>query len=167
MISSNDKAMCVLPIASVATNATAYMSFSKVGNGGEKFDYANILFHIGAAATTSAVMTTLKLTESDTVTSASSMSAIVALTGGTATSSSVGFVIPTAQVAGGGLVEFQLDLRKRKKYLGLTATPAQTLVIGATALLSRASESQDTTTDKRISNLANTTAVSVGKLVTA
>jgi len=165
MISSNDKAMCVLPIASVATNATAYLSFSRLGNSAEKFDYANILFHIGAAATTSAVMTTLNLKESDTVTSPSSMTAIVALTGGTATSSSVGFVIPAAQAAGGNLVEFQLDLRKRKKYVGLTATPAQTLVLGATALLSRASESQDTTTDMQLSNLANTSAVSVGLLV--
>jgi len=165
MISSNDKAMCVLPIASVATNATAYLSFSRLGNSAEKFDYANILFHVGTSATTSAVMTTLNLKESDTVTSPSSMTAIVALTGGTATSSSVGFVIPAAQAAGGNLVEFQLDLRKRKKYVGLTATPAQTLILGATALLSRASESQDTTTDMQLSNLANTSAVSVGLLV--
>jgi len=165
MISSNDKAMCVLPIASVATNATAYLSFSRLGNSAEKFDYANILFHVDTSATTSAVMTTLNLKESDTVTSPSSMTAIVALTGGTVTSSSVGFVIPAAQAAGGNLVEFQLDLRKRKKYVGLTATPAQTLILGATALLSRASESQDTTTDMQLSNLANTSAVSVGLLV--
>ena len=165
MISSNDKAICALPVASVASTATAVLTFSKLGNAAEEFRYANILFHVGTSATTSAVMTTLKLTESDTVTNASSQTAIVALTGGTVTSSSVGFVIPTALAGGGNLVEFQLDLRKRKKYVGLSATPAQTLVLGATALLSRASESQDTTTDMQISNLEATTATGVELLV--
>ena len=166
MIHSNDKAMCVIPLATTATNATAKMSFSKIGNGGEKFDYANILVHVGTSATTSAVMTTIKLSESDTASSVSSMTDIVAFTGGTATSSTVGFVIPTAQAGGGNLVEFRVDLRKRKKYVGLSLTPAQGLILGATAMLSRASESQDTTTDAQISNLESTSATSVGKLVT-
>lgn len=166
MIESNDKAMVVIPIATTATNATQKMSFSKIGNGGERFDYANILVHVGTSATTSAVMSTLKLSESDTVSSVTSMTDIVAFTGGTATSSSVGFVIPTAQAGGGNLVELRVDLRKRKKYLGLTQTPGQSLICGASALLTRASESMDTTTDAQISNLESTSAVSVGKLVT-
>lgn len=165
MIHSNDKAQCVIPIATVATNATQKMSFSKIGNNGESFDHANIVIHVGTSATTSAVMATLKLSESDTVTSVTSMTDIVALTGGTETSTSVGFVIPTEQENGGNLIEFMLDLRKRKKYLGLTLTPGQSLIQGATALLSRASESQDTTTDMQISNLENTDAVSISKLV--
>ena len=165
MIAMNDKAMCAIPIATVATNATAKMSFSKIGNNGEKFDYANILVHVGTSATTSAVMSTLKVSESDSVSSVSSMTDIVALTGGTATSTSVGFVIPTSHAGGGNLVELRIDLRKRKKYLGLSLTPGQSLILGATALLSRASESQDTTTDAQISNLESTSAVSVGKLV--
>ena len=100
MLELNNKAQCVIPIATVATNATAKMSFSKVGNSGESFDYANILVHVGTSATTSAVMSTLKLSESDTVTSVTSMTDIVAFTGGTATSTSAGFVIPTAQAGG-------------------------------------------------------------------
>lgn len=166
MIRSNDNAKCAIPIATVATNATAKLSFSKIGNGGERFDYANILVHVGTSATTSAVLSTLKLSESDTVTSVSSMTDIVAFTGGTATSTSVGFVIPTAQAGGGNLVELRVDLRNRKKYVGMTVTPGQSLILGATALLSRASESQDTTTDMQLSNLESTSAVSVGKLVT-
>ena len=166
MLQINDKAMCVIPIATVATNATSKMSFSKLGNGGERFDYANILVHVGTSATTSAVMTTIKLSESDSVSSVTSMTDIVAFTGGTATSSTVGFVIPTAQAGGGNLVEFRVDLRKRKKWVGLTLTPAQSLILGATAMLTRASESMDTTTDAQISNLESTSATSVGKLVT-
>ena len=166
MIQLNDKAMAVIPIATVATNATSKLSISNIGNNGESYDYANILIHVGTSATTSAVLSTLKLSESDTVTSVTSMTDIVAFTGGTATSTSAGFVIPTAQAGGGNLVEFRVDLRKRKKYLGLTVTPGQSLILGATAELSRASESQDTTTDMQISNLESTSAVSVGKLVT-
>jgi len=166
MIKSNDQAQCVIPIATVATNATAKMSIDRVGNNGETFDYANILVHVGTSATTSAVMSTLKLSESDSVTSVTSMTDIVAFTGGTATSTSAGFVIPTAQAGGGNLVELRVDLRNRKRYLGLTMTPGQSLICGATAILSRASESQDTTTDMQISNAESTSAVSVGKLVT-
>ena len=165
MIHSNDNAQCVIPVATVATNATAKMSFSKIGNSGETFDYANILVHVGTSATTSAVMSTLKLSESDSVTSVTSMTDIVAFTGGTQTSTSVGFVIPTAQAGGGNLVAFQVDLRNRKKYLGLTVTPGQSLVCGATAILSKSSESSDSTTDARISNLESTSASSVGKIV--
>jgi len=165
MIQSNNKAQCVIPTDSVATNATAEMSFSRVGNNGETFDYANILVHVGTSSTSSAVMSTLKLAESDDTTVASSMTDIVAFTGGTETSTSAGFVIPTSQAGGGNLVEFQVDLRKRKKYLSLNMTPGQTLVCGATALLSRASESQDSTSDMQISNLESTSATSIGKIV--
>ena len=170
MNAMNDHAVCALPDATVASNATAKMSFSKIGNNYETFDHANILIHTGTSATTSATFTTMKLSESDSVTSASSMTDIVALTGGTVTSASVGFVLPgestSSAISGGGnVVEFQLDLRKRKKYVGLSITPGQSLVCGATALLSKASESQDTTTDMTITNNSATNAVGAETLV--
>jgi hypothetical protein len=141
------------------------MSFSRIGNNGEKFDYANILIHAGTNASTSAIFSTLKLSEDDSTTSVTSMTDITDFTGGTATSTSVGFVLPTGKTGGGNLVEFRVDLRKRKKYLGLTITPGQTLVCGATALLSRPSQSVDSVADMKITNNESTAAEGVSKLV--
>ncbi|MDD4890977.1 MAG: hypothetical protein PHU85_13735 [Phycisphaerae bacterium] len=94
------------------------------------------------------------------------MSAIVALTGGTATSASVGFVIPTTALAGGGIVEFQIDLRDRKRYLGLSITPGQSLVVGAHADLFRSRESKDTAATRTLTNSGATSDASICKIVT-
>ncbi len=151
--------VCNVP-ASVATNATQALSFDTAG-----FDFANVKVLCSTNATTSAAFSTLKFTESDTVTSASSMDAIVALTGGTATSTSVGFVIPTTTITGGGVAaEFQLDLRKRKRYLGIQSTPGQALTVGVVGTLV-GEESADSTTEKSESNLAATSVTGCGKIV--
>jgi hypothetical protein len=129
------------------------------------FDSLKLKVCGGTAATTSALYTTLKITESDTVTNASSQTAIVALTGGTATSSSVGFVVPTSAAtaanAAGHIVDFQVDLRKRKRYLGLSITPAQGLIVGAQGQLHREEYTRDTVAEKFISNLESTTTSTV------
>lgn len=148
--------------ASVATNATQSMSFDTSG-----YDFANVKVLCSTNATTSAVFSTLKWSESDTVTSPSSQTDIVALTGGTATSTSVGFVLPTSGITGGGVaVEFQIDLRKRKKYLGVQATPGQALTVGIVADLDK-DQSADTTTTKAESNLVATAISSCAKIVNA
>ena len=71
---------------------------------------------------------TIKWSESDSSTDYTSMTDIVALTGGTATSSTVGFVIPYYGSASKGTVlEFNIDLRKRQKYMALVINgPAMT-----------------------------------------
>jgi hypothetical protein len=121
-------------------------------------------------ATNKAALTTLKITESDTVTSISSQSAIVALTGGTATSTSVGFVIPAATAMGlGAGIEFQIDLRKRKRYLGLQVTPGDATANGsfAVAKLSRGTYSRDTAAEKYVQDAANTSSTQCAKIVQA
>jgi Trk-type K+ transport system membrane component len=159
----HNKAHVATAAASVATNATQSLSFDTSG-----FDFANAKVLVGTSATTSAVFTTLKWSESDTVTSPSSQTAIVALTGGTATSTSVGFVLPTAAIAGGGVAaEFQIDLRKRKKYLGCQVTPAQASQVVAICVDLTKDQSADSTTTKAESNLAATSVSSCAKIVTA
>jgi hypothetical protein len=155
-----NKAYVNTAAASVATNATQSLSFDTSGHDFGVFDVL-----VGTNATTSAVFTTLKFTESDTTSSPTSQSAIVSLTGGTATSTSVGFVLPTTTIAGGGVAaEFQLDLRKRKKYVGLQITPAQALVVGVVGRLTK-DQSADTTTTKAESNLSATSVSSCAKIV--
>lgn len=166
MIVEHDGAICIMPAATCATNATQGMSIETAGYGEAVLDVI-----VGTHATNGAAIGTLKLSESDTVTSPSSMTDIVALTGGTATSTSVGFVIPGAASLGpGGAIEFQVDLRKRKRYLGLTITPGSTTMnIAAIARLVRGSESDDTATQKSAvtNNVLGTSATQVGLIVRA
>lgn len=71
-------------------------------------------------STTNNYFGTIKWAESDTSTDVTSMTDIVALTGGTATSSTVGWVWPNyASASKATVVEFNIDLRKRAKYIGL------------------------------------------------
>lgn len=162
-IQSNNGALLIMPAATCATNATQSMVFESSGKG-----QANIYVLAGTHATNGAALTTLALKESDTLTSHSSMSGIVAFTGGTATSTSVGFVIPTAAALGpGGIVEFQVDLRKRKKYIGLVITPGSTTMnIAALGRLTREAESSDSATEKSaVTNHALTSATQCAKVV--
>lgn len=164
MIRTDSNAVCFMPPATCATNATQTMAFDTKG-----YDRANVYVLLNTHATNGTTVQTLTFSESDTVTSASSMTDIVALTGGTATSTSVGFVIPLVATAGtGGTIEFQIDLRKRKRYLGLEITHgATTMYSGAIAILSRSEQSCDTTTTKRETNLNSTAVKGVISVVTA
>jgi hypothetical protein len=161
----HNKAHVATAAASVATNATQSLSFDTSG-----FDFANAKVLVGTNVTTSAVFTTLKWSESDTVTSPSSMTDIVALTGGTATSASAGFVLPTGTaIEGGGVAaEFQMDLRNRKKYVGCQVTPAQdpSLIVCIDCDLTK-DISADSTTTKAVTNLAATSVSSCAKIVSA
>lgn len=165
MIPANEGASVGLPPASIATNGALALSFDSKG-----YDQANITIDVATCGTDSVAFSTLRITESDTVTVASSMSGIVALTGGTATSTSAGFVVPTPATMenGGRAIEFQIDLRKRKRYIGLYATNTeQALVMAAHARLTRSEKSADSATERAVTNMENTDAVSVSQIVTA
>jgi len=167
MIHANEGKLINMPAASAATTATQSMVID-----GKGYDQCNIMVNIGTHATNGTTIATCKVTESDTATLISSQSAIVALTGGTVTSSTVGFVLPLVAAAGRGMiVEFQIDLRKRKRYLGLQITSGATTVhVGAIARLTRSKDSADTATEKSVSgtnHISLTNATSVGVVVTA
>ena len=162
MRTEHNKAHVASAAATVATNATQKLTFDTSG-----FDTANVKVLVGTNATTSATFTSMAWSESDTVTNVSSMTSIASLTGGTATSSTVGFVLPGAAgtaLGGGVACEFQIDLRNRKKYLGLEVTPAQSLVFGVVADLTK-DQSADTTTEKTESNIESTSVTSCAKIV--
>jgi hypothetical protein len=125
----DSKVELLLEGQTAATNSTSYGYLDTIG-----WQAAKVLVAFGTAATTSAVATTLSLTEGTNSTAAS---AVVALTGGTATDSSHGFVIPTGVTTEGVVVAFDVDLRKRSRYLRLNVTPAQANSFAAMALLTR------------------------------
>ena len=164
MIQSNDCAMVVMPPAATATNATQRMSFDMRG-----FGRANIQVLIGTHTTTTAVVTGLKISEDDTVTSASSMTDIAALCCSNTTSTSAVNAVPAGSVQGlGTIVEFQLDLRKRKRYVGLSVLvdTVATAIVGAIARLTKSSESKDSAAQKSLPlNLASTAVVGCAQVV--
>jgi hypothetical protein len=136
------------PPKAVATQTTyADWAFSTDG-----YEHANIyVMATTSAASQTAAFTTLALTESDTVTVATSQTTIAAFQGGTATSATAGFVMPTGQE--NLLHEFQVDLRKRKRYIGVKAmTGTATATLTMIAVLSRGMQSAETTTTKLILN---------------
>jgi hypothetical protein len=159
----NDCAVCVMPPHTVATNATHTMTVDCAD-----FDQMNVYVGMNTHATNKAELSVFKFTEG---TNTSCGTAIVALTGGTVTSSSVGFHIDEATEMGpGAVVEFQIDLRKRKRYIDLRLTPGDTTAneTYAIALLSRGTYSRDSYTEKYCKNYGSATSnTSVAQVVTA
>ena len=165
MVKGQDGAIVFTPPSdTIATNASHTLVFDKSG-----YDYAVIDVLLGDSATNGGDITVCKLVEHSSVTSVSSMSAIVPFTGGTVTSSSVGFVIPADAATGAGaVIEFQVDLRKRKKMLGLVVTSGTTAMrFSSIARLTRARESADSAAEKSFSAKCYTltAGTSVAKIV--
>lgn len=165
MIQANEGSLVALPPVASVTNASKYMSFDK-----SEFDQANIMVICGTHTTTTAVVTGLKISESDTVTSASSMTDIAALCASNTTSTSAVNAIPAGSIQGlGGIItEFQLDLRKRKKYVGLTIATdtVATAVVSAIARLTRSKQSSDSAAQKSLPlNLAATAVVGCQQII--
>lgn len=165
MINANEGSLVVLSPVASATNASKYMSFDK-----REFDQANIYVICGTHTTTTAVVTGLKISESDTITSASSMTDIAALCASNTTSTSAVNSIPAGSVQGlGGIItEFQLDLRKRKRYVGLSVVTATdvTAIVSAIARLTRSKQSSDTAAQKSLPlNLVDTNVVGCQQVI--
>ncbi len=166
MNEANEGAMVVLPPAATATNATQTFSFDRTG-----FDHANIMVIVGTHTTTTAAITGLKIAESDTITSATSMTDIAALCCSNTTSTSAVNSIPAGSVQGlGGVItEFQIDLRKRKKYIGgvIAADTVATAIMAVLCRLTRSGESKDSATLKSLPlNKAATNVVGCMQVVT-
>lgn len=146
--------MSMPPTLQTAASTTT-MSFSKLDVNGQPFDYANWFINLGTQVTNcSAVhIQEVLVAESDTITSPSSMTTIVAFSGSATTDATHGWTIPAVLTTGkGGVAELQMDLRKRKKYIGVTITGAaaasNVTTISAVVLLSRGKESRDTAAQK-------------------
>ena len=134
------KAVIVQPV-STASGATTTITIDRLG-----YDECIIVASIGTAADT-ALPLAMAVTECDT--SNGSYAAIVALTGGTATSTSAGFVMPattatTATTTAHGL--FQIDCKARKRYLQCSMTPGTVAVVSLVAILLQPEELPSGTT---------------------
>jgi len=155
MLQNNNSGIVAMPPTLQTAASTDTMSFSKLDANGQPYDYANWYINLGTQVTNcSAVhVQEILIAESDTVTSPSSMTTIVAFSGSATTDATHGWTIPAVLYTGkGGVVELQMDLRKRKKYIGVTITGAaaasNVTTISAVVLMSRGKESRDSKAQK-------------------
>lgn len=117
---------------SVATTATASGHVDTLG-----YEEAAVDIALDSAGATSSNPATLKLQEAD-VTNDSSFADITGFVG----DATDGFTIPAADTASPQLVRLNLDLRKRKRYLRVVATPAGAAqLLAATVVLGKAKDS--------------------------
>ena len=136
MISENNVKTILLPPIVTGAGSSHDMSFDTVG-----FDYCVIDVIQGTHNTAAYQLQEIRLSESDTITSATSMTRIVALSSSQATTASHAYAIPTlAATSIGSILTLQFDLKKRKRYIGLYLLAHATdpsAVVGAIARLSR------------------------------
>lgn len=157
MINANEGKTAISPGIAV-TNATALHTLDLDTSGS---DQMNVYISCGTHNSATEAIDTVSVYESDTVTVATSMTLIAALSSGTATSASASNILPTAAVMalGGVMQELQIDLRKRKKYVGIavqSGVVAAGCSIGIIARSTRNEQSADTAAQKDQEDLGAT-----------
>ena len=158
MIDSNEGKTAIL-INLATTNATAEHTLDLDTSGS---DQCNVYIMAGSHNSGTEAINTVSVYESDTVTQATNMTLIAALSSGaTATSTSASNILPLAavQALGGNIQEIQIDLRKRKKYLGIAVESGGVTAgaaIGILARLTRNEQSADTAAQKDQEDLGAT-----------
>lgn len=161
----NVKTILLAPVLATAAG-TFDMAFDRTG-----FDYCVIDVIVGTGATNTMCISSLEVFESDTVTVASSMTKIVALSGSAATSATFGYAIPAGNATSvGNIITLQFDLKPRKKYIGLymlTSAAGGSAVIAAVARMSRGEISPITATQHDGIDLSATAVSGCIKVVTA
>jgi len=125
----------IVPTTAITAASTANWGFVDT----KGYDYLSIaLVEMSASASTQ--LGGLRIRESDTLPTAfTDLTAIVALTGAAATSTSAGFALPypNSASAQGNIYKANIDLKGRKRYIGLDYIPSVTTQAAAVALLFR------------------------------
>ncbi len=130
-----------------ATNATETNTVSgTLTNGGTGYveldclgyDYAVVAVALSKSNTTSNAPSIVKLGESD-ITGTSNYTTITAFSGATATATNVNFLIPVTGVLTDqpNVYKFGVDLRNRRRYLLVSASPVTTASLTVAAELGR------------------------------
>lgn len=133
----------VIPMFEGLTMTSAGTVFGTVDTRG--FDFCQINLEAGTGAAASTAVTTLRLAESDTLLTAyTGGTAVTQFVGAAAISTSAGFVLPALSSTKKNVYQMNVDLRGRKRYLGLDFAPEkQTVGVGCQAALSRAADHAD------------------------
>lgn len=129
-----------VPIFEGLTMTSAGTVFDAVDTLG--YDYLSIDLVAGTGEAASTAVTTLRLCESDTdPTAYTGGTAITACVGAAATSTSAGFVLPALSSTKQNVYRFNIDLKGRKRYIGVNFAPEkQTVGVACLAHLFRVAD---------------------------
>ena len=141
------KVVDVLMPTAMVSNATTTASIDTLG-----FDYLQLIWHLATATSTAGIAVECKVVESDDLTT---YTAIVPFTGGTATSTSVGFVIPNAHATIDQQFVMNMDLRGRKRYLKCSISPHTNQINYIVGVLDRAKVMPDTIAEANVALMVN------------
>jgi len=158
----SSSARSLSPPASYASTATLQHTIDVSG-----YDEAIWDVEFGTNTTTNGAPATFKFLESD-ITDATGFATVSGLVGGTNTAG--GFTIPAQSALGvGAIVQFQIDLRARKRYLQLQVTPGTSgaQVLSANAQLFRGEQLPVSAAQKSIGNRDATSSTAVALIVQA
>lgn len=165
MINEQNKKMCLLQPTQQSTT-TKYASWDCKGA-----DYATVQVMLNAATAGSASYSAIKLTEHSANTAVTDQSDVAAFhaTHSANTDATHQCTFPSpAQVTAGTIMEFQVDLRKRERYMGLTIDPTgdnTTQSCAAVVTLTRLKESKESTSGVSEANLQDTNNTAVTRIV--
>jgi hypothetical protein len=126
-----DSKVVVLNAPLITTTATAASVYGYLDCLG--WDYAKIIFSPTIGTATGIAFKAIAITEGTNSTAAT---AIVALRGGSATAASVGFVVGNLSTYKSTVV-YDLDLRKRERYLRTLVVPGEKACFSVIAVLTR------------------------------
>jgi len=159
----------VIDLALATTNATALHSVDMDTKGA---DYLNLYVFCGSHDSATEGIESITVYESDTVTQATNMDEIASISSAESTSTAASNLLPLAAVmALGGVVnEIQIDLKKRKRYIGLaskTGAIAAGMPYGVLARFTRNEQSKDTATQKAGLDLGATDVIGCMAVLTA
>lgn len=132
-----------LPMFEGLTMTSAGTVFGTIDTRGFDFCQINLVAGTGEAASTA--VTTLRVSEADTLLTAyTGGTAVTNLVGAAAVSTSAGFVLPALSSTVQNVFTMNVDLKGRKRYLGLNFAPEkQTVGVSAHAVLSRVADGAD------------------------
>lgn len=128
-----------IPMAEGLTMTSAGTVMGSVDTQGYDFLAIDVVAGTGEAASTA--LETLRMCESDDTTLLTAYTdgdAVTAFVGAAAASTSAGFVLPALSTTKQNVYRFNIDLRGRKRYIGVNFAPEkQTVGVGLTAILAR------------------------------
>jgi len=109
------------------------------------FDTCILALVAGTGDAASTAVSTLRVCESDTdPTDYTDGTAVTQFVGASATSTSAGFVLPALSSSKQNVYQMNIDLKGRKRYIGLNFAPEkQTVGVACVAVLSRVADGAD------------------------
>ena len=155
----SDEGKTAVVVNLATTNATAEHTLDIDTRGS---DQCNVYIMAGSHNSATEAIDSVAVYESDTVTQATSMELIAALSSGaTATSTSASNILPLAavQALGGVIQEIQIDLKARKRYLGIAVVSGPVAAGANITILARSTRngiSADTAAEKDQEDLGAT-----------